>query len=450
MTAPEVIRILPGPGYADPESFEEIEIRFSGDMDRAKTERACTFSEGDTLREGVFRWTGDTLRFRPNGGFRPDRRYIVSIGNGAEDRYGNSLLREVNHIISTGWDQDPPAIAGTVPADGAILSGPREPISITFSEPMDRVSFLRAFSLSPDVTGTTAWDASGATVIFSPLEPYPAGVEMKVSIGTDAADLSGNTLPRQHRFRFTAGARPDLRVSDLTVSGTGALVLDTETGTQTGGIEKDDRFDIVFTEPVPPDHRSGILSCLPTIPYTLVWGTDFTTCRLTFDEPLGYGSTYELNIFEKRYRILVDGPRSLPIRVERVSFCNDIDAAVPRYTDLSLNASVTVSGSSRAAFDFSLLHSQGAEIDTASFLESASVSSSVLPDLVITSIRTGEPSGDSDVPGGAERTTVRLLCTVGSPVFAGIGRVSLEADLRDSFGNRLPEAWATMFQVLPE
>ena len=153
-----------------------------------------------------------------------------------------------------------------------------EPVVISFSEPIDRQSFYRAFSISPDVAGGFSWSAADATCVFQPLENYNRRDEYTVTIGTDTADLAGNRLTEDLSFSFSAGPVPDLDVVTVNRISDGATLrdvvfLNNGPGTK---FEKDESFQVTFNDSVPLGRRESSISLDPGVNLDLNWTSSDT------------------------------------------------------------------------------------------------------------------------------------------------------------------------------
>lgn len=93
---------------------------------------------------------------------------------------------------------------------GDSLVTPRDALTVTFSEPMNRASVEGALSFDPSVTGTLTWNASSTSVTFLPKETWPSLASMRLSIAPTATDANGQILrggfEREFKTVFSSGA----------------------------------------------------------------------------------------------------------------------------------------------------------------------------------------------------------------------------------------------------
>lgn len=102
----------------------------------------------------------------------------------------------------TGYTNDAtvPWVILTSPTNGAENVADMEEIRITFSEAMDDVMTRAAFSISPQVAGTFAWE--GTNLVFQPEDIYSLATVYTVTVKSNACDLAGNRLAADYRFSF--------------------------------------------------------------------------------------------------------------------------------------------------------------------------------------------------------------------------------------------------------
>lgn len=443
MSPPEVLSHAPAAGVINADEISGILVVFSQPMNTLKTEQAFTLSENILKLEGAFSWQGHALQFLPFSGFKTNRSYTVTITKAAEDLYGNSLQDDFYFTFSTGMETNRPRLVSHSPADEGNPASLQEPIIIAFSEPVDPESFYKSFSISPPVAGSFTWNADGSAATFHPIELYEEGDEYLVELSADVFDLSGNKLAEGHSFRFVVGARIVLTLDSLIAVGSGLAINDISSTALNHGIEKDELFRLGFNAAVPLEQSQNILAVSPSAANTISWSGDYTSCTVRFADFLESGRVYELVILDKTYRIQIDGIRSVPLQISRLSFCNDKTVLPdPVFTELSLNMDLGVSASTTACLDFYIRHATGASIDTGSFINALSIDSAVVS-FVFRSIENPADAAtpSPDPPPGPDVSVVRLNCEVIDSMSSGIIAISFDTVLKDSFGNVLPSKY---------
>ncbi len=434
MSPPEVVSYSPDRERIEAAEVSDVRLTFSQDMNRTATEEAFSLGEEEKNLAGRYRWKGRTLYFTPFSGFKENKTYLAVLTTEAEDLFGNCLAEQFHFSFFTGTEKNRPAIAGHSPADGANPSNLFEPITITFSEPVDPSSLYTAFQLSPQVQGSFSWNADNSAVTFTPLEEYEAGEEYNVKITRELEDLSGNHLAEEHSFRFKAGTAVDIEIVSVEVVDSGITIEAVEVLSVNSGIEKDEELLITFTAPVPYEQRSSIVSLSPSVPAELAWSVTGDSCTVRFEEYLAYNQVYELEVLESTYRIRINGPQSLPPEVVRLTYKRDGSTA---FVELHLNDSISITESADACFDFYIHHAAGAAIDSGAFLQAFAFESNALK-LTFTGIvnpANGADPPPDPAPAGPDITVVRIAGFLEEQQSTGIVTVKLDTELKDSYDN---------------
>ena len=138
---------------------------------------------GDSFRNGFFMFDSlaagsYTVRFETPG-YRTDSLQ-VTVGAGAT-AFADRALE------STGF----PVVISTSPAGNDTSALPTLPVRIAFSTRMDTATVRAAFSITPAVTGTLAWDPNNTLLTFTPAGHLPFLVDFTVKIDTNARSQSG-------------------------------------------------------------------------------------------------------------------------------------------------------------------------------------------------------------------------------------------------------------------
>jgi hypothetical protein len=439
-----VVDYYPPPGTVAPEAVASVWVEFSAEMDQSQAESAFSLTENGKVLEGRFAWSagGRRLSFIPVTLVRRARRYDVRVTTVAEDRYGNSLDRELNVSFSTGRESVAPEIISFIPADGAVLEDPLTPVEITFSEAMDRESFYGAFSITPEIAGVFAWAAGDTGVSFAPISPYAPGADYAVRLESDATDTSGNRLLQPLVIGFRLPPEEELAAASVVRVSDGApLLKETVVFLNPLAVEKDDTFRISFNRSVPLDRRPGIASLAPSVTGRLTWGDDGRSVLLIPGEEMSWMEVHELTVVDSRYRFRIAGEGSRPPGVVAAYFTPTL--ATGAFALLGLGDNVDFATSDDAAVEIIVSHSAESRLLFASAMEAVNLSVSrgapirfLVRDL---ELRDTHPQGGSLPPG---RTAIRLHLSVEADTPGG-GIVTLEVgtELTDSRGNSPREEW---------
>ncbi|MGA1865108.1 MAG: Ig-like domain-containing protein, partial [bacterium] len=110
------------------------------------------------------------------------------------------------------FDTDPPTVVQTSPGNGATGVPINSSIEVLFSEFMD--TLFNPFSINPSIDGLFTWELD-QTLIFSPSLLLDYNETYQVTIGTEATDLSGNSLENQYQWSFVTESSPWLHFSSI-------------------------------------------------------------------------------------------------------------------------------------------------------------------------------------------------------------------------------------------
>jgi hypothetical protein len=157
--------------------------------------------QATTTPKGPVRYT-----FQPSQPLRAGTSYHLTV-TGVVDQDGIALAPLSLAVKTT----NPPAVVRFRPQDTAQRTARDAAISVRFTEPMDRRSTAKAFSVKiggKAIKGTVSWAESGKVLVFKPATalPYSAAVVAKVDIS--AKSSSGALMTRSVRAIFNTIAKP--------------------------------------------------------------------------------------------------------------------------------------------------------------------------------------------------------------------------------------------------
>ncbi len=377
MEPPKILSYFPDRPYIKASEVSEILLRFSTAMEPQNTEEAFSLKANTTPLAGTFHWEdGDrTLVFVPLSPLNDKETYILSVSTIAEDKWGNSLLEEFHHTFHTKEETVPPKVLTASPSSNAMVTDPLQPIRFTFSEPIERESILRGFTLTPSVPGVFSFSDNSDSFVWTPMEPYRQGETYQVTLRKDVCDASGNCLVEDYRFSFQV-PKSESKLLSITCLSHGTPLTPTPPGTYVEPslrIEKNESFRIRFASPIDPETRDSILLFYPTTAYRTDWNSAGDELILSFSEPLSWNTVYELKILSSTFRFRVNGPLSIPPEVRQIIYIPDTTAPTPLHEELLFCHNYTFIDSDHAAFDVYVSLSPNASLVTSSFLSSFSL-----------------------------------------------------------------------------
>ncbi len=170
--------------------------------------------------DGEAEWLNtSTWMFTPGADFAPATRYTVKVASGLKDVLGGTLGEAVEVTFVTAS----PVVADTYPEARRVHVGPREPISVTFSTPMNQASAEQAFSLrklnekdepvGEAVGGSFKW--VDGEMAFTPGADLDRATEYLATIAAGARAATGDAATKDpYNWRFTVAPMPVLTGSN--------------------------------------------------------------------------------------------------------------------------------------------------------------------------------------------------------------------------------------------
>lgn len=164
--------------------------------------RPATGSPAIDAGTAFFEWGGEVVMNQPSSAFQgsaPDLGWFEGALP-APDPTPEPTPDPIPTLDAT-----PPSVTTTSPADGATGVAQGAPVSVTFSEEMNRSSAETAFSLArasdgAAVAGSFSW--SGTTMIFQPSVPLAADTLYTGRVGTAAQDPASLSLTNETTWSF--------------------------------------------------------------------------------------------------------------------------------------------------------------------------------------------------------------------------------------------------------
>jgi len=249
--------------------------------------------EGQNV-SGFFSFNKETVIFQPTTVLRANHEYNIVITTIAEDKKGNSLLRDFEYKFYTKQDIEFPQILDINPANESNLILAPERISIIFSKAIDTVSFTRAISISPSITYVLEWDTEHFAVDIIPIKPLSEGTRYTITINTTLTDTHRNALLTTFKSTFLYGIDrnpPEAHIGWKTPENTSGLLTP---DTNNSNIPSDSDFIIGFDKQILIDVIVSFIEINPLISITVTpdiisknnaliklnqkpeWGTNYT------------------------------------------------------------------------------------------------------------------------------------------------------------------------------
>ncbi|RHX91639.1 hypothetical protein DLM76_18200 [Leptospira yasudae] len=181
---------------------------------------------------GFYQTTPISIEFTPSANLSTGT-YTVTITKGCESEEGHDLkdvftsrfavgaapgsTLNLPSVLSMNTNRGnlPTCLAGTGTTvdfstndtiDGCLgITTNRNPISVSFSEPMNTDLTSLAVTLSPNLPSNYDWSLDGKILTITPDSPYPFGQRITVNVSSNAVNTSGTKIVNAKSASFVAG-----------------------------------------------------------------------------------------------------------------------------------------------------------------------------------------------------------------------------------------------------
>jgi hypothetical protein len=125
----------------------------------------------------------------------------------AEDTPGN--WTDPNLAIRIYWDNIPPVVNSTFPANGAANAGVSNNVAVSFDDDMTQATInSAAFTLNNGAAGTVTYNADYKAAVFAPSPALQYNTTYTATITTGVKDNVGNAMAAPVAFTFTTEPAP--------------------------------------------------------------------------------------------------------------------------------------------------------------------------------------------------------------------------------------------------
>ncbi len=186
-----------------------LQITFSQPMEKASAEQAITLqAEGASPPPLQARWNDDATRLTlvPQGLYRPDTAYTLTIAASARSQDGGTLARAYHFTFRTAGL---PRVLSTIPGNGQAQRSYSPWVTVVLNTYPDTKQVEPYIRVSP-APATLKIQAFDRRLFLQGLEP---GTTYTITLLPGLPDLFGNTLQQPYTFRITtAHLRPTARL----------------------------------------------------------------------------------------------------------------------------------------------------------------------------------------------------------------------------------------------
>lgn len=276
--------------------------------------------------------TSSLLTFTPSVDWQ-NATYFVNLNGSILDTGGNTLGTNYTFSFTVGTDLTPPKLdfaTGPILGDISPMCGglgntllpnfstnvchlsTGNRLRVRFTESMDQGKTTGAFSLSPNVNGIISWPNPNE-LLFTPSQNFSLFSQYRLSINTNASDISGNKLASDFVSFFTTGdggGGSNFPPSVLNINSdtqTGAGGCDASIGdslltsfvnnvcTDNNGSGAGAVFEFVFSKNMDQNSTAQAFSISPSVSGFISW-TSATTMRFVTTQSLTPSNQYTITI----------------------------------------------------------------------------------------------------------------------------------------------------------
>lgn len=181
---------------------KKITVKFSAAVDEDSAKKSISLQEDDTEITGTFLCSGNKISFFPKDGIRKNYDYDLSVSTLCEDSKGISLEKDFHYSFSTRDEHTRPEILSISPDNQQFIEDELEYISIVFSEPVTRESFIDSLEISPAFEYFLDFKDDGNEVHLIPSSPLTLNSDYTITVNTGLSDFSRNNLMEDKKSVF--------------------------------------------------------------------------------------------------------------------------------------------------------------------------------------------------------------------------------------------------------
>jgi hypothetical protein len=210
---PEVLTTSPVHGDTLVPVSTDYVIQFDAEMDRETTAAAISFAPGVSNRTNSWNDEGNaiTISFDDLPNFTI---FEVTVGEGIKGTNGLNALSDTVFTFRT--LPEPPTVVFTYPSDQGKNIPVNTPLTIEFSQSMNRDSVEKAISFNPELSGLSfAWNGS-STKVYVTTDNMASGTQYTGTISVVAS--SAYSIPMTEPFVFEFSIAAGVSVENKTLA----------------------------------------------------------------------------------------------------------------------------------------------------------------------------------------------------------------------------------------
>ena len=263
---------------------EDIYIKFSFLPDHASAQSALEIQDKDGRVAGSFKWKNNTMIFSPLENFEPAQRYFLKYAGEVADTSGKEHLYNIYTPFFYKTRQSAKsAITRINPPDGSTIQA-KEKVAFTFSIPMSPSSFLKGFTISPDIECIEEWNDEYTQLILMPKEEWKEYQVYSFSFSDEITSVDGIPLAEPRIFCLYSSSEAALPVvsSVDTALNDGLSYPVLLSGLD--GLKDTDAIRISFSVPMDADETESAFSISPAIAGHSCWINEHTIVFIPDEE----------------------------------------------------------------------------------------------------------------------------------------------------------------------
>ena len=283
---PQIISELvqPAPHSIDIASNTSVQIVFSHEMDKDRTEAAFSLVDSSNKNiSGNFKWIGDRLIFTPSANLTPNTEFKILINKNATDLRGYSIKEEWLSSFKTQTGPNP-EILSYLPANNSTNNNFDSPIKIEFNTRIDTSTLSISFSPAISSSFTDTWSADGKTLTRNYFSGLASNETYTVTIGSTTTNIYGVSLATPLTFNFT------------TLPSAAPRLLESTPNPGSTNISISSNLEFTFSEAMKKVETQSAFTITPSIvgSHTFSWSNEGKTLTINPENDLAFATIYEI------------------------------------------------------------------------------------------------------------------------------------------------------------
>ena len=256
------------------EEDEDIFVKFNFTPDHVSAQSAFEIQAEGGRVAGLFKWNNNTMIFIPQDKFEPAHRYSLKYAGEVSDTSG----KEHTYNIYTPFfykTRQPlkTSVSRINPSDGSTIQA-RDRVTFSFSVPMLPSSFLKGFSIYPEIECDEEWNEDYTRLSLTPKEEWQEHQVYCFSFSDKIISAEGVSLADSRTFSLysCSGAVLPTVLSVDTALNDGLSYPVLFPGLE--GVKGTDAIRVSFSVPMDVSDTEAAFSIIPDIPGHTCWISD--------------------------------------------------------------------------------------------------------------------------------------------------------------------------------